>query len=376
LQLLHVMAQNNYQDFFYLVRHAIGASDQVPQIEEQEWETMFDFAKKQAVLGIVYGVLQRMGKDVTIPRQLKMKWFFYVEKVKKRNILLNQRCVELVTKLRQDGFDSLVLKGQGNAMMYPNPFVRISGDIDIFMMVTGGKQNVSDRRRVVTDYVRKKFPHTRIRYQHIDYHLFPDVEVEIHFVPTFMNNPLYNHRIQTWMEGLMMEQCQNMVELPEGAGKVAVPTVSFNIVFLLAHMMRHFFDEGIGLRQFVDYYYLLQTTKQNREIKKDDLERLLRHLGLWKFAGAAMYVMQEVFALREEFMIAPVDDIRGKTLLDEILKGGNFGKSSGLTDHSTGGKYFAKIWRNLHFVRQYPHEALCEPVFRTWHFFWRLKQKS
>ena len=89
-----------------------------------------------------------------------------------------------------------------------------------------------------------------------------------------------------------------------------------------------------------------------------------------------MYVMQEVFALKEEFMIAPVDDMRGKTLLDEILKGGNFGKSSGLTDHSTGGKYFAKIWRNLHFVRQYPHEALCEPVFRTWHFFWRLKQTS
>lgn len=362
--------------FLQVFRYAIDEHTPVPQIDAQEWEELFEMGKNQAVLGVLLDAVLRMGKGVAIPRQLKMKWFFYVEKVKKRNILLNQRCVELVTKLRQDGFDSLVLKGQGNAMMYPNPFVRISGDIDIFMMVTGGKQNVSDRRRVVTNYVRKKFPHTRIRYQHIDYHLFPDVEVEIHFVPTFMNNPLYNHRIQTWMEGLMMEQCQNMVELLESAGKVAVPTVSFNIVFLLAHMMHHFFDEGIGLRQFVDYYYLLQTTKQNREIKKDDLERLLRHLGLWKFAGAAMYVMQEVFALKEEFMIAPVDDMRGKTLLDEILKGGNFGKSSGLTDHSTGGKYFAKIWRNLHFVRQYPHEALCEPVFRTWHFFWRLKQTS
>ena len=59
-------------------------------------------------------------------------------------------------------------------------------------------------------------------------------------------------------------------------------------------------------------------------------------------------------------------------MLDEILKGGNFGRSSNLDQNSTAKKYFQKIWRNMHFVRQYPAEALCEPVFRTWHFFWRI----
>ncbi len=38
-------------------------------------------------------------------------------------------------------------------------------------------------------------------------------------------------------------------------------------------------------------------------------------------------------------------------------------------------KYFLKIWRNMHFVRYYPAEALSEPIFRTWHFFWRMKNK-
>ena len=57
--------------------------------------------------------------------------------------------------------------------------------------------------------------------------------------------------------------------------------------------------------------------------------------------------------------------------MEEILKGGNFGRYLGLTDHSMAGKYFAKHWRIFHFVREYPAEALCEPVFRTWHFFWR-----
>ena len=137
--------------------------------------------------------------------------------------------------------------------------------------------------------------------------------------------------------------------------------------------MRHFFDEGIGLRQFVDYYYLLRNAKDNMGMRIGDLEMLLRYLGMWKFAGAVMFVMREVFALEDGLLIVPVDERRGRTLLAEILKGGNFGKHSGLTDHSTGGKYFAKIWRNLHFAREYPAEALCEPIFRTWHFFWRLK---
>ena len=75
-------------------------------------------------------------------------------------------------------------------------------------------------------------------------------------------------------------------------------------------------------------------------------------------------------------MIVPVDEWRGRTLLGEILKGGNFGQYSGLTNHSMGVKYVLKMKRSLAFVRQYPAEALCEPLFRTWHFFWRLAQTS
>ena len=134
--------------------------------------------------------------------------------------------------------------------------------------------------------------------------------------------------------------------------------------------MHHFFDEGIGLRQFIDYYYLLQ----NRiEFGNEILVKTLCHLNLYKFAGAVMYVEHEVLGLEDKYLIVPVDERRGKTLLAEIVKGGNFGRSSGLTQNSTSKKYFLKTWRNMHFIREYPAEALCEPVFRTWHFFWRLK---
>lgn len=159
-----------------------------------------------------------------------------------------------------------------------------------------------------------------------------------------------------------------------------MPTVEFNVIYQLSHLMHHFFDEGIGLRQMVDYYYVLNKFRDESlefrdSAKSIELEETLKYLGLWKFAGAVMYVMREVFGLEEKYMIAPVDEKRGRTLMNEILKGGNFGKYSGLTQHSTGGKYFLKHWRNLHFVKEYPSEALSEPIFRTWHFFWRLRHR-
>ena len=109
------------------------------------------------------------------------------------------------------------------------------------------------------------------------------------------------------------------------------------------------------------------------------VQRELKYLGLWKFAGAVMYVLHKALGLPEEKMIAPMDEKRGKLLLAEILNGGNFGKHFTKYGHFTqqgmAKKYFLKIWRNMHFVRYFPAEALCEPIFRTWHFFWRLKHR-
>ena len=36
-----------------------------------------------------------------------------------------------------------------------------------------------------------------------------------------------------------------------------IPTVEFNIIFQLTHIYSHLMNEGIGLRQLVDYYYVL-----------------------------------------------------------------------------------------------------------------------
>ena len=375
---------------------------------------------------------------------------------------VNAVASKLFSMLREDGLRCCILKGQGNALMYPNPYSRTPGDIDVWI-------DVSMER--IMEYAQKKFElEDDIRLQHLETSL-DGVPVELHFFPCSMNNPIYHARLQKWFRRNADLQCSHIVSLPDGAGDIAVPTTAFNMIYQLTHLYHHFFDEGIGMRQIIDYYYVVCdfykvyqnsskitpslftikegstsypdpltlrgeggnrptrcseplrskdggpskvspdcagwdrrgvsgdtgsvscssgssitsvssafTTDSSASTALDVVQRELKYLGLWKFAGAVMFVLHEVLGLAEDKMIVPIDEKRGRLLLAEILDGGNFGrhftKYARFTHQSMRKKYFLKIWRNMHFVRYYPAEALCEPLFRTWHFFWRMKNKK
>ena len=339
------------------------------------WQQLYTFASKQSLIGFCFDCIERLGKEYSeelkqnpMRRDLLMTWMGAAQQIRRQNMKVNAVAGNLFSMLREDGLRCCILKGQGNALMYPNPYSRTPGDIDVWM-------NAS--REDITEYAKKHFEiGDDIRYHHLETSL-DGVPVELHFFPGIMNNPVYNARLQKWFKRNADLQCSNVVSLPDGIGEIAVPTMAFNVVYQLTHLYHHFFDEGIGMRQIIDYYYVVNNDELL--VIRDTLQRELKHLGLWKFAGAVMYVLHEVLGLSEEKMIAPMDEKRGKLLLAEILNGGNFGKHFTKYGHFTqqgmAKKYFLKIWRNMHFVRYYPAEALCEPIFRTWHFFWRLRHK-
>lgn len=339
--------------------------------EELDWEQLYDFAVKQAIVGVMFHGIEKMAGEQKPPKPLLMKWYMKTDKLKKKNQQLNARAVEIAAQFQKDGFLCCILKGQGNAQMYPIPSLRTLGDIDIWMKPQKGETTLNAVRQAVNDYVRKISKSSNIRYYHAEFRMGTTL-VEAHYMPGIMNNPMYNKRLQRFYSERQDEQCAHHIELPGGVGKIPVPTVEFNVVFQLSHMMHHFFDEGIGLRQMMDYYYVLKALNAG---DKKSMEKQLTYLGLKKFAGAVMYIQQQVFGLEDDCLLVPVDEKRGKTLMYEILKGGNFGQHSGLTDHGTATKYMLKNWRSLQLVREYPAEALSEPLFRTYHFFWRLRNK-
>lgn len=49
------------------------------------------------------------------------------------------------------------------------------------------------------------------------------------------------------------------------------------------------------------------------------LQKELKYLGLWKFAGAVMYIMKEVFGMKESKLIVPPNEKYGKFVLNEVF---------------------------------------------------------
>ena len=368
---------NDITAFFAFLKYCLGYKGNISRVvDSMDWQELYSFASKQALLGLCFDGIERLGKENPeelrqnpIGRELLMTWMGKAQQIRRQNRKVNAVAVKLFSMLKKDGLRCCVLKGQGNALMYPNPYSRTPGDVDVW---------IDASRERIMEYASKKFElEDDIRLQHLETSL-DGVPVELHFFPCSMNNPIYHARLQKWFRRNADLQCSHIVGLPDGAGDIAIPTSAFNVVYQLCHLYHHFFDEGIGMRQIIDYYYVVNNDELL--VIRDTLQRELKHLGLWKFAGAVMFVLHEVLGLPEEKMIAPMDEKRGKLLLAEILNGGNFGKHFTKYGHFTqqgmAKKYFLKIWRNMHFVRYYPAEALSEPIFRTWHFFWRMKNKK
>ena len=468
-------------NIFTILQFCLGYKENISNVvARMDWQELYSFASKQALLGLCFEGIERLGKEYPeelkqnpIGRELLMNWMGKAQQIRRQNMKVNGVAAKLYSKFRKDGLRCCILKGQGNALVYPNPYSRTPGDIDVW---------VNASREEITEYAKTHFEiGDDIRFHHLETS-FDGVPVELHFFPGIMNNPIYNARLQKWFKRNADLQCSNVVSLPDGIGEIAIPTTAFNVIYQLTHLYHHFFDEGIGMRQIIDYYYVVcdfykvyqnsskitpslffdkasctrqfeselslhslaslfplkegstshpdpltlrgeggnRPTRCSEPLRSKDggpskvspdcagwdrlaieednsadsttavtssastaldvVQRELKYLGLWKFAGAVMFVLKEVLGLSEDKMIVPVDEKRGRLLLAEILNGGNFGKHftkyGGFTHQSMGKKYFLKIWRNMHFVRYYPAEALSEPIFRTWHFFWRMKNKK
>ena len=350
--------------FFDFLRFCIGSAKEIPDsLKEVDWKELYAIAKKQALLGVLFHGIQRLPKELAPEQKLLMQWMAMAEMIRKQNIRLFQDSVKVCQNFENEGFANCILKGQGNALLYPDPYMRTPGDIDIYL--------VGGRKRVM-QYINKVCPNQVMRYHHVDFPVMKTA-IEVHFTPSYMFFPIHNSRMQKWFKEVMGEQCNHRVSLPDGYGEIHVPQVSFNVIYILSHLYRHIFTEGVGLRQLLDYYYVL--IRDDLLLIRDRVQKDLKHLGLWKFAQAVMFVMKEVFGLSEDRMIAPMDEREGRFLLDEIMRGGNFGQYDDRMGSKVGEskihRYFRMNLRNLRFVKHYPTEALSEPLFRTWFAVWK-----
>ena len=450
--------------FFDFLRFCIGSAKEIPgSLKEVDWKEIYAIAKKQCLVGVLFdGIKKLPAEHVGMEKELLPQWMAESQMLEKTNVRLNDAAILVSEWFRKKEFRTCILKGQGNALMYPNPYSRTPGDIDIW--VEGG-----DKR--VISFVRSISPPEKACYHHIEFPSYKGVEVEVHYRPSFLLCFWHNRKLQKYYERVKEEQFSHRVKLGE-QGEVAIPTAEFNLIFQLTHIFSHLMNEGIGLRQLLDYYYVLcdfykvyqksskitpslftlkegstshpdpltlrgeggnRPTRCSEPLRSKDggpsklspdcagwdrrdaigdiasdtvshsatvcagstaigsvassasfsaaidrVQEELKELGLWKFAGGIMYIMQEVFGMPASRLIVHPNEKYGKFVLNEVLEAGNFGRHDARNrfGRSKLGHNLQRVYRDIRLVRYFPAEALCEPLFRIWHFFWRMKNKK
>lgn len=386
---------NIQQLFFELIQVAIGTRICLSRTQsEVEWGKLYSMSKKQSLVGVCFAAVQKLiVQRQEPPEMLYLTWMGMAAKIQQRNEVVNRQCVALQKQLSAEGIASRVLKGQGVAQVYPEHLhgLRQCGDIDLWMI---------ESKEMVVAWAEKIGVTESAGYLHVGARCFENTEVELHYRPTYCRCLWYNKRLQEFCE-------EHKDDWTERNG-IVVPSWEFDVVYQLSHIYRHLFGLGIGLRQLMDYYFVLMSASQedkkysvkNAVLTKtadsvssgsanpgnaDGVEETasakniknisdtLKHLGLYDFAGAVMYVLREVFHMKEQYMIVPVDERRGRALLRDVMQSGNFGhqdeKQREARSTAVGSlMYKAKQWWQL--VRLYPAETLSAPV---WTMYKRLK---
>lgn len=360
-----MIESNTIKAFFTLIRIGIGEENIFPyHLNETEWTEIFELSKKQALLGIVFDGINKLEKTLYPPQSVIFKWLSAVQNIERNNKVLNKYSVLVSRKFSEEGFHSVILKGQGNALWYPNPLHRQSGDIDIWL--DGGREKIMD-------YVRRYFPKAKARYHHVDFPAIKGLEIEVHFTPTWMCAWSDNKFLQKWFDENLEKQIHHAVLLPNEQETVNIPTKAFNRIFLLIHIYRHYFDEGIGLRQLLDYALLLKQGCSEEE--RAETVQILKKIHLLDFTSAIMYILQRIFGLEDKYMLVTPSEKAGIPVLHEIMQTGNFGYYNTNINRNQGKSiaYFtSKLIYKTRFMRAYPRETIWGNIFWCWQRIWRI----
>lgn len=350
--------------FFKLIQLGIGTRESLhleTPLPESTWKELLTLTRKQAVTGIVMDGILKLPAEYLPPTPIKLKGIQQLLRIEQLNRRLNGEAVQVSEFLQAEGYACTILKGQGIARYYPNPLHRMPGDIDVWP---------DAEPDVLRKYGHTRFPDKEWTLHHTHLPLLDETEVELHFQPSYMYNPVTNRRLLAFCRKHRKACAGNQVLL-EGTGRqVAVATDTFNRVYVLQHIMRHLFGEGIGLRQLTDYALVLR--KGITPAEKEETLQTLHQLNMEGFAEAVMYVLQTVFALEPEFLLCPPDEKKGKLLLEEILEGGNFGFYDRRGDkRNLANKVKKRAHRFLRVLSLAPSEAVWSFLFFTRAFFQR-----
>ena len=342
---------------FELLLISTGAKDTLSRAySDKQWEGALDLACEQAIEGVLASAIERIQDKALLPsKPVLLQWIGNGQLVEQNTQKITEAGEAVVGHFREHGFACQILKGSAVGRYYPEPLRRSSGDVDVW--VDGGRKRIYDYARAFDKEGRLY----GVNYHHIHFHLLEGVHVEVHIWPSYLSSPLRNWRLHQFCE----------LHRPSFDG--VMPSLAFDRVFILLHCYRHMCGHGVGLRQIMDYFYVLRQGFTDKERAESVL--WIKRLGMRRFAAGVMWVLVTYFGLESRFLLLAPDEKEGRFIMQEALMTGNMGHSDTRNWGSVKtplSRFFFNLRRDVYLAGHYPHEAVWQPVFSVWLYAWRL----
>lgn len=342
--------------FFELLIVFTGKKNALSRIfSEAEWNYVLSIAQEQAIEGVLLSAIERLPDEQRPPKMVLLQWIGSVQMLEANSKKIAEAGDCVVKYFHENGFACNILKGSAVARYYPQPQRRQSGDVDVW--VDGSREDIYDFARRF-DKGGKLYG---VNYHHIHFHLIDDVHIEVHIWPSFLSSPLRNWRLHKFCN------------LHRPTMETSMPSLAFDRVFILLHCYRHMCGHGLGLRQIMDYFYVLKQGFTEEE--KEDAVSWIKQLGMKQFACGLMWVLQKYFGLEEQYLLMKLNEKEGQFIIQEVMQTGNMGHSDTRnwgSMKSPLSRFFLNLRRDLYLAKHCPHESLWQPFFSIWLYFWRM----
>ena len=241
---------------------------------EIDYSTIYDMAERQGVVGLVAAGLEHVT-DTKIPQVAALTFAGVTIQMEQRNKAMNQFIAELVEKMRAADIYTLLVKGQGVAQCYERPLWRPSGDIDFLL-------SEEDYKKAV-ELFKTLYPNNKNGGQYSkEYAFYTDQwMIELHgSLRTCLSAKIDKQVDEVLKDGFFGG---NVRSWQNGGTQVFLPAPTEDVFLVFTHFIKHFYKEGMTLRQVCDWCRLLYTYRD--PLNYGQLESWIRKSGLmgeWK----------------------------------------------------------------------------------------------
>lgn len=332
------------------------------------WKDIIHLADIETVRGLLLDGISLLPRELMPDEDTVMDLAGRQNKIIQHNQVHRETIVQIDKALKANGITAVFMKGQITALRYPHTLHRQPGDIDF---VVGKKdfQKTLDTLDNIGKVDRK------LIHEHHGMAWVNGVTIEPHYKVHNYQRPSTDKAMQEMFSEVFPDK---LIKADIDGYKVNAFPPTFESVFLISHIVNHVYEEGLGLRQVIDYAMFLNKCADRIDWLQHDeylyrmrMQRAFRIFACICVEYLGLYLPSQVepFSYQERQW--------AKRMIEDIMTVGNFGRGQYVFHHN-GWQDAIRNYRwvfgrccTLYFVC--PSEARWWVVSKFTRFFWKRK---